>query len=72
MTAVPAAIWLLGLYAAAPALRARPAYDFVDRLRDSLILGVAIPFVLGFVHALYWGACWAALLLCIAVAVWRG
>ena len=71
MTAVPAAIWLLGLYAAAPALRARPAYDFVDRLRDSLILGVAIPFVLGFVHALYWGACWAALLLCIAIAVWR-
>jgi hypothetical protein len=71
VTAAPAAIWLLGLYAAAPALRARPAYDFVDRLRDSLILGVAIPFVLGFVHALYWGACWAALLLCIAVAVWR-
>ena len=71
MTAVPAAIWLLGLYAAAPALRTRADYDFPDRLRDTLILGVAIPFVLGFVHALYWGTCWGALLLCIAVAVWR-
>jgi hypothetical protein len=71
VTAVPAAIWLLGLYAAAPALRTRPAYDFPNRLRDTLILGVAIPFVLGFVHAFYWGTCWAALLLCIAVAVWR-
>jgi hypothetical protein len=72
VTAVPAAIWLLGLYAAAPALRTRPEYDVPDRLRDALILGVAIPFVLGFVHALYWGTCWVALLLCIAVAVWRG
>jgi hypothetical protein len=71
VTAVPAAIWLLGLYAAAPALRAGPNYGFPDRLRDALVLGVAIPFALGFVHALYWGACWAALLLCIAVAVWR-
>jgi hypothetical protein len=69
--AVPAAIWLLGLYAAAPALRTRPGYDFADRLRDTLILGVAIPFVLGFVHALYWGTCWGALLLCLAFAVWR-
>jgi hypothetical protein len=67
----PAALWLLGLYTAAPALRAGPNYRFPDRLRDALILGIAIPFALGFVHALYWGACWAALLLCIAVAVWR-
>ncbi len=71
MTAVPAAIWLLGLYAAAPALRSRPTYDFADRLRDTLILGVAIPFALGFLHALYWGTCWGALLLCIAIAIWR-
>jgi hypothetical protein len=71
VTAVPAAIWLLGLYAAAPALRARPDYDFPDRLRDALILGVGIPFVLAFVHAFYWGTCWAALLLCIAIAAWR-
>jgi hypothetical protein len=72
VSGLPAALWLLGLYAAAPALRAGPNYGFPDRLRDALILGVAIPFALGFVHALYWGACWAALLLCIAVAVWRG
>ena len=72
MSGLPAALWLLGLYAAAPALRAGPNHGFPDRLRDALILGVAIPFALGFVHALYWGACWAALLLCIAVAVWRG
>ena len=71
MSGLPAALWLLGLYAAAPALRAGPNYRFPDRLRDALILGVAIPFALGFVHALYWGACWIALLLCIAVAVWR-
>jgi len=68
---LPAALWLLGLYAAAPALRTGPNYCFPDRLRDALILGVAIPFALGVVHALYWGACWAALLLWIAVAVWR-
>ncbi len=71
MSGLPAALWLLGLYAAAPALRAGPNYRFPDRLRDALVLGVAIPFSLGFVHALYWGACWAALLLCIALAVWR-
>ncbi len=71
MSGLPAALWLLGLYAAAPALRAGPNYRFPDRLRDALGLGVAIPFALGLVHALYWGACWAALLLCIALAAWR-
>jgi hypothetical protein len=71
VSGLPAALWLLGLYAAAPALRAGPNYRFPDRLRDALVLGVAIPFALGFVHALYWGACWAALLLCIALAAWR-
>jgi len=72
VSGLPGALWLLGLYAAAPALRAGPNYTFPDRLRDALVLGVTIPLALGFVHALYWGACWAALLLCIAVAVWRG
>jgi hypothetical protein len=72
VSGLPAALWLLGLYAAAPALRAGPTYRFPDRLRDALVLGVAIPFALGFVHALYWGACWASLLLCIAFAAWRG
>jgi hypothetical protein len=71
VSGLPAALWLLGLFAAAPALRAGPNYGFPDRLRDALALGVAIPFALGFVHALYWGTCWAALVLCIAVAVWR-
>ncbi len=71
MPGLPAALWLLGLYAAAPALRAGLNYRFPDRLRDALVLGVAIPFALGFVHALYWGALWATLVLCIAVAGWR-
>ena len=71
MSGLPAGLWLLGLYAAAPVLRTGPNYRFPDRLRDALVLGVAIPFALGFVHALYWGACWAALLLCIAFAAWR-
>lgn len=72
MAGLPAALWLLGLYAAAPALRAGRRYEIADRLRDALVLGVAIPFALGFVHGLYWGACWAALLFCVAIAVWRG
>jgi hypothetical protein len=67
-----AAIWLLGLFAAAPALRTDARYEFPDRLRDALILGVAIPFVLGFVHTLYPAACWFALMLCAAVAYARG
>jgi hypothetical protein len=48
-----AAIWLLGLFAAAPVLRTGSRYDFPNRLRDALVLGVAIPFGLGFVHLLY-------------------
>lgn len=71
MTGLPAALWLLGLLAAAPALRTGKSYGFVDRLRDALILGVAIPFALGFVHALYPAACWAVLALCVAIAFAR-
>lgn len=71
MAGLLAAIWLLGLLAAAPALRTNARYEFPDRLRDALILGVAIPFVLGFVHALYPATCWLALLLCVAVAYAR-
>ncbi len=66
-----AALWLLGLFAAAPALRTNARYDTPDRLRDALILGLAIPFALGLVHALYPTACWAALLLCIAIGYAR-
>ena len=72
MAGVGAALWLLGLFAAAPALRTAQRYDFTDRLRDALILGVAIPFALGFVHALYAAACWIALAACIASAYARG
>lgn len=63
-----AAIWLLGLFAAAPALRQSTRYDFADRLRDALILGVAIPLALGAVHLFYPITCFAALLLCLAIA----
>jgi hypothetical protein len=66
-----AALWLLGLFAAAPVLRARGAYALPDRLRDALILGVAIPFALALVHALYAPACWAALACCVVIAYLR-
>ena len=72
MSGLPAALWLLGLFAAAPLLRTSDRYDLTDRLRDALILGVAIPFALGFVHALYPAACWAVLAVCIAAAYGRG
>lgn len=68
MSQVLAALWLLGLYAAAPALRQSSQYDFPDRLRDALILGVAIPLALGAVGLLYPAACFGAVLLCIAIA----
>lgn len=71
MPGLLAAIWLLGLFAAAPVLRTSARYDFPDRLRDALVLGVAIPLALGFVHALFSAACWAALVLCIAAASLR-
>jgi hypothetical protein len=71
VSGLPAALWLLGLFAAAPALRGNSRDAFPDRLRDALILGVAIPFALGLVHALYPVACWAALAICVGVAVWR-
>ena len=65
------ALWLLGLLAAAPALRTSARYETADRLRDALILGIAIPFALGFVHALYPFACWLALALCLIAAFVR-
>jgi hypothetical protein len=66
-----AAIWLLGLFAAAPVLRTSARYDFTDRLRDALILGIAIPFALGFVHLLYAAALWVVLALCVGAALAR-
>ncbi len=72
MALLPAAFWLLGLYLAAPALRTSRNYDTADRLRDALILGVAIPLGLGFVHLLYPIASWCALALMLAIAYRRG
>jgi hypothetical protein len=66
-----AAFWLLGLYAAAPALRTGTRYAFVDRLRDALILGTAIPALLAFVHLLYPLTCWLALVGALGVAIAR-
>lgn len=71
MSGLLAALWLLGLFAAAPALRTGARYELADRVRDTLILGIAIPFALGFVHAFYAPVCWCALLLCIVVAIVR-
>ncbi|MGA8533692.1 MAG: hypothetical protein WB615_06255, partial [Candidatus Tumulicola sp.] len=71
MSGIYAALWLLGLLAAAPALRTAARYALADRIRDALVLGVAIPFALGLVHALYPVACWLALALCVAVAYLR-
>ncbi|HEV3090693.1 MAG TPA: hypothetical protein VGX91_04520 [Candidatus Cybelea sp.] len=71
LSGVLAALWLLGLYAAAPVLQTGRPYEFVDRLRDALILGVAIPLGLGAVALLYPTACFAVLVLCIAFATLR-
>jgi hypothetical protein len=71
LSGIAAALWLLGLYAAAPALRSGERYVLADRWRDALILGAGIPFVLALVHALCPITCWTALAICIAVAVRR-
>jgi hypothetical protein len=68
VSGVLAALWLLGLLAAAPLWRTSNRYDLADRLRDALVLGVAIPFALGLVHLLFPIACWIALGICIALA----
>jgi hypothetical protein len=69
--AVTAALWLIGLLAAAPALHTGQRYGAAERVRDALVLGVAIPFVLGFFHVLYPVACWIALGCCIVIAYRR-
>ena len=71
--AVFAAIWLIGLYLAAPLLRgAATEYRIADRLRDAVLLGIALPLLLGAVHLLYTAALFVALALCIVVAAVRG
>ncbi len=71
MTGLLAALWLIGLFVAAPALRTGARYVFVDRLRDALILGIAIPFVLGCIHTLYPALCWLVLAATTAIAYRR-
>ena len=71
MSGLLAALWLVGLFAAAPALRSSKNYGVTDRLRDGLILGVAIPFGLGAVNLLYAPACWTTLCAIVFVAYVR-
>ena len=66
-----AVIWLTLLWAAAPLLGAgderSAAARLADRVRNAVVLGVGIPFVLGFAHALYgWTCLVAAALLALA------
>jgi hypothetical protein len=65
-----AALWLLGLWFAAPLLRGA-SYGTADRVRDTIAIGVAIPFVLGYLHVLYPLALWIALAACIIGATFR-
>lgn len=62
--ALLAAFWLVGLWVAAPLLKG--GSRAADRMRDAVVLGSAIPFVLGLLHLLYWPACWIALAACVA------
>ncbi|MGH7736592.1 MAG: hypothetical protein ACREMP_01790 [Candidatus Tyrphobacter sp.] len=65
-----AALWIVGLVVAAPLLRGGPR--LADRARDAIVIGVAIPLVLGVLHLLYWPLCWVALVLCVAGSfAWR-
>jgi hypothetical protein len=66
-----APLWLLGLYFGSPAIARNGDDAFVDRLRNALILGVAIPVLLGCLNLLYPATCWLALAVCVAVAYRR-
>jgi hypothetical protein len=57
-------VWIGGLWIAAPLLRG--GTRAADRLRDTIVLGTAIPLLLAILHLLYWPACWIVLLACIA------
>lgn len=76
LSALLGALWLLGLYAAAPVIRTAlretregaAEYALADRVRDAAMLGIAIPLVLAALRGFYPFACWAVLAVCIAVA----
>jgi hypothetical protein len=62
-------LWLAVLWFGAPVLTPRDrAIDSASRVRDTLILGVAIPGLLAFADALYW---WSAVALGVAIAALR-
>ncbi|MDP9017633.1 MAG: hypothetical protein M3N19_04875 [Candidatus Eremiobacteraeota bacterium] len=61
--ALLATLWFVGLWYAAPILD-RNSNDLCDRLRNMMVLGVAIPMALGLVGLLYPWACVAALAAC--------
>lgn len=70
--AILAAIWLIGLYVAAPLLRGHATeYRVPDRVRDALLVGIALPLILGAVHLLYGVVLAGALALCAAFAFMR-
>ena len=68
---IHAALWLGSLWFVAPLLT--KGDSGANRLRDALILGVAVAFVLAFVGLLWPVAAWLVVtLLLIARLVWRG
>ncbi len=68
-----ATLWLALLWLGAPLLGSDTstlAERAAKRARNAIVLGVAIPFALGYAHALYGETCLVAALLCVAAA-WR-
>ncbi|TAM74052.1 hypothetical protein EPN44_12125 [bacterium] len=71
-----ATLWLALLWLGAPLLRSSSsdastlAARAAERVRNAIILGVAIPFALGYAHALYGEMCLVLALFCVALA-WR-
>lgn len=59
-------LWVAGLWTAAPLLRG--GTRAADRLRDTIVLGAAIPLLLAILHLLYWPACWIVLVACVVAS----
>lgn len=59
-------LWVAGLWTAAPLLRG--GTRGADRLRDTIILGTAIPLLLALLHLFYWPACWIVLVAGVVAA----
>jgi hypothetical protein len=71
LNAIAAALWLLGIGYAGGALRRDGRASIADRVRDALVIGVAIPIGLALVHLLYPAACWIVLAIVVAIAYVR-